>query len=60
MYFMYLLYYRRLLNFVVEWLALLLRIREVPASNLGSETGYPDYGFSLFSSVPQGNSGISL
>jgi hypothetical protein len=29
-------------NFVVEWLTLLLRIREVPRSNLGPETGYPD------------------
>jgi hypothetical protein len=25
-----------------EWLTLLLRIREVPGSNLGLETGYPD------------------
>jgi hypothetical protein len=25
-----------------EWLALLLRIREVFSSNLGPETGYPD------------------
>jgi hypothetical protein len=29
-------------NVVVEWLAFLLRIREVPGSNLGPETGYPD------------------
>jgi hypothetical protein len=29
-------------NFVVEWFTLLLRIREVPGSNLGSETGYTD------------------
>jgi hypothetical protein len=29
-------------NVVVEWLALLLCIREVPDSNLGPETGYPD------------------
>jgi hypothetical protein len=27
---------------VVEWLTLLLRIREVPGSNLGPETGYSD------------------
>jgi hypothetical protein len=27
-------------NVVVEWLALLLHIREVPGSNLRSETGY--------------------
>jgi hypothetical protein len=25
-----------------EWLTLLRRIREVPVSNLGSETGYPN------------------
>jgi hypothetical protein len=33
------------------WLALLLRNREVPASNLGPVTGYPDKEFSWFSSV---------
>jgi hypothetical protein len=27
---------------VVEWLALLLRSQEVPGSNLGPGTGYPD------------------
>jgi hypothetical protein len=27
-------------NVVVEWLTLLLPIREVPGSNLGSDTGY--------------------
>jgi hypothetical protein len=37
-------------NVVVEWLTLLLRIREVQGSNLG----YPDWGFSWFSSVPPG------
>jgi hypothetical protein len=26
----------------VEWLALLLRIRKVPVSNLGPETDFPD------------------
>jgi hypothetical protein len=31
-----------ILNMAVEWLALLLRIREFPGSNLGPETGYPD------------------
>jgi hypothetical protein len=36
---------------VVEWLKLLLHNREVPGSNLGPETGYPDRGFSWFSSV---------
>jgi hypothetical protein len=35
-------------NVVVEWLTLLLRIRKVPASNLGPETGYPDWGFRGF------------
>jgi hypothetical protein len=29
-------------NVVIEWLTLLLRIREVPISNVGPETGYPD------------------
>jgi hypothetical protein len=28
-------------NVVVEWLILLLRILEFPASNVGPETGYP-------------------
>jgi hypothetical protein len=28
--------------FVVEWLAFLLCIREVPGSDLGPDTGYPD------------------
>jgi hypothetical protein len=42
------------LNVIVEWLALPLRIREVPGSNLGPETGCPDWGFSRFSSVTPG------
>jgi hypothetical protein len=29
-------------NIVVEWLTLLLRIREVPGSNLGPQTGHTD------------------
>jgi hypothetical protein len=29
-------------NFRAEWLSLLLYIREVPGSNLGAETSYPD------------------
>jgi hypothetical protein len=29
-------------NVLVKWLTFLLRIQEVPASNLGPETGYPD------------------
>jgi hypothetical protein len=32
----------RVSNVVVEWLALLLRIQEVPGSNLGQETDYPE------------------
>jgi hypothetical protein len=38
-----------LLNAVFEWLAPLLRIMEAPTSNLDLETGYRDWGFSLFS-----------
>jgi hypothetical protein len=41
-------------NVMVEWLALLLRILEVPGSNLGPETGHSDWGFSWFSSIPPG------
>jgi hypothetical protein len=29
-------------NVVVEWLMILFSIREVPGSNLGAETGYPE------------------
>jgi hypothetical protein len=29
-------------NVVVEWLKLLLRIREVSGSNFGPDAGYPD------------------
>jgi hypothetical protein len=32
----------------------MLRIQEVPDSNLESETAYPDEGFSWFFSVPTG------
>jgi hypothetical protein len=38
-------------NIMVEWLALLFRIQEIPCSNLGLEWGYFDWGFSWFSSV---------
>jgi hypothetical protein len=44
-----------LLYVVVEWLTLLLRIREDPGSNLSPDTGYTD-GFLWFSSVPRGRS----
>jgi hypothetical protein len=39
------------INVAVRWLAVLLRIREVPGSNLVPETGCPDWGSSWFSSV---------
>jgi hypothetical protein len=42
------------LNIMVEWLTLLLHLQEVPGSNLGLETSYPDWGFSWISSVPPG------
>jgi hypothetical protein len=41
------------LNVVVEWLTLLVCIREVSGSNISPETGYRDC-FSWFSSVPAG------
>jgi hypothetical protein len=41
-------------NVVVEWLTLILRIREGPGSILGPATGYPNSRFSWFSSVPPG------
>jgi hypothetical protein len=47
-------------NIVVEWLTLMLRIREVHRSNLGSETDYIVRGFGLFLSVPPAYSGIVL
>jgi hypothetical protein len=40
-------------NIVIEWLALLLHVREVRGSNLGSKTGYRDL-LSWFFSVPPG------
>jgi hypothetical protein len=33
---------------MVEWLTLLLRIWEVPGSNPGTDTGYPDRYFVVF------------
>jgi hypothetical protein len=44
----------KLLNVMIEWLTLLLCIQEIPGSNLGLESGYPDCGFSWLSSVPPG------
>jgi hypothetical protein len=46
------------LNIMVEWLTLLLRILELPDSNLGPETSHPDGGFSWLSQSLQANSGI--
>jgi hypothetical protein len=45
-------------NVVAEWLALLLHIREVPCSNIGSETGYTDWGLRVFLQYSQENTGI--
>jgi hypothetical protein len=42
---------------VVKWLTLLLRIGEVPGSNLGQETGYPE-GSRGFPQSLQANAGI--
>jgi hypothetical protein len=39
-------------NVAIEWLVFLLRIREVPDSNLGPKTGYSDRRFTWFSSGP--------
>jgi hypothetical protein len=44
--------YRPTCNIVFQLLTLLFRIREVPGSNLGPETGYPE--ISWFYSVPLG------
>jgi hypothetical protein len=38
-------------NVACEWLTLLLRIRKVPASDLGPKTDYPDWDISWYSSV---------
>jgi hypothetical protein len=43
---------------MVEWLALLLRIREIPVPNLDPETGYPDWNFCGFPPSLQDNAGI--
>jgi hypothetical protein len=44
--------FNRAPNVVVEWLTLLLCTREVPGSNLGSDTGFPDWVFLWFYTVP--------
>jgi hypothetical protein len=38
----------------VDWLALLLRIWEVPCLNFGLEIGYLDWGFPGFPPIPTG------
>jgi hypothetical protein len=46
-------------NVVVEWLTLLLGIREVPSSNIGPATDYADdWGFRGFGQSLQANAGI--
>jgi hypothetical protein len=45
---------------VVEWLAFLLRIREITGSNFSSESGYFDGGFSCFSQCLQSNAVIYI
>jgi hypothetical protein len=47
----------RLPNVVVEYLARLLRIREVLGSNVGPETGYPDFYFRDFPQSLQASAG---
>jgi hypothetical protein len=51
-------FFIRIPNVLLEWLALLFRFLEISVSNLGSETGYPNWGYSLcysyFFSVPTG------
>jgi hypothetical protein len=54
---LYLLCYN-LQNIVIEWLTLLIRIREFPVSNLWPETGYPDWSFCGFSQYLRENLGI--
>jgi hypothetical protein len=49
-------YYQELVdisNVVIETLTLLLHVREVLGSNLGSQTGYPYRPFSCFFQSPQ-------
>jgi hypothetical protein len=45
-------------NVVVKWLTLLLRIRDFSGSNLGPETGFPDWDFRGFPQSLQANAGI--
>jgi hypothetical protein len=45
-------------NVVVEWLALLVLVLEVPGSELGPETVCPDWRFRGFSQSLYANSGM--
>jgi hypothetical protein len=45
-------------NVVVEWLLLLLRIPEVPGSNIGFKTTYPEWKFHGFPQSIQANTGV--
>jgi hypothetical protein len=45
-------------NVVVEWLTLLLRIRDIQSSNLSPKTGLPNKDFRGSSQSLQENSGI--
>jgi hypothetical protein len=47
-----------ILSVVLEWLTLLLRIREVPGSNISPETGYPYWFFRGCPQSLQANAGI--
>jgi hypothetical protein len=47
---------RRIHDILLEWLVPLLRILEVPSSNVISDTGYPDKRYLWVFSVPPGNS----
>jgi hypothetical protein len=40
-------------NIAAEWLTLLVRIAEIPCSDLGPETGHLDYGFLRFPLAPR-------
>jgi hypothetical protein len=46
--------YKNWTDVTAKWLALLFHNWEVPVSNLGPETDYPDWGFLQSSSVPPG------
>jgi hypothetical protein len=45
-------------NFVVEWLALLFRTRQVPGSDFSPETGYSNWGIFVFTQFLHSNIGM--